>query len=81
MVNFMFDGGQLTDEHRIHVDHGELETSGLHDPEQCRHLLPPRVASRIDEALTARTKGTTIYLLNGRRPNTAKPRSVHPPSG
>ncbi|MFC0528584.1 NUDIX domain-containing protein [Phytohabitans kaempferiae] len=68
LVNFVFDGGRLTDQQGIHVDHDELETFVFHDPEQCRHLLPPRVAPRIEAALAARAKGTTIYLLDGASP-------------
>jgi len=68
MVNFIFDGGQLTDEHGVHVDRDELETFGFHDPERCRHLLPPPVAPRIDAAFAARAKGTTLYLLDGATP-------------
>lgn len=65
LVNFIFDGGRLTDEHRIDVDHDELDTFAFHDPEQCRQLLPPRVAPRVEAALAARAKGTAIYLVDG----------------
>jgi len=65
LVNFVFDGGRLTPDHDIRVDHDELETFGFHDPEHCRHVLPPRVAPRIEAALAARAKGTTIYLTDG----------------
>ena len=68
LVNFVFDGGRLTDEHTIRVDLDELETFRFHDAEQCRRLLPPRVAPRIDAALAARAKGTTIYLTDGASP-------------
>jgi 8-oxo-dGTP diphosphatase len=68
LVTFVFDGGRLTRDHNIRVDHDEVETFGLHDPEQCRHLLPPRVAPRIEAALAARAKGTTIYLTDGASP-------------
>lgn len=70
LVNFIFDGGRLNPEHSIHVDPDELETFGFHDPEQCRQLLPPRVAPRIEAALAARAKGTTIYLTDGAPPTT-----------
>jgi 8-oxo-dGTP diphosphatase len=69
LVNFIFDGGRLTDDHSIHVDPDELDSFGFHDPEQCRTLLPPRVAPRIEAAFAARTKGTTIYLLDGHHPH------------
>jgi len=65
LVNFIFDGGRLTPEHNLRIDPDELETFGLHSPERCRDLLPPRVAPRIEAALAARAKGTTIYLLDG----------------
>ncbi|WP_027343075.1 NUDIX domain-containing protein [Hamadaea tsunoensis] len=68
LVNFIFDGGRITREHKIDVDLDELDTFGFHDPDQCRTLLPPRVAPRIEAALAARAKGTTIYLLDGRTP-------------
>lgn len=68
LVNFIFDGGRLTRNHSIRVDSDELETFGFHDPEQCRRLLPPRVAPRVEAALAARTKGTTIYLTDGASP-------------
>jgi ADP-ribose pyrophosphatase YjhB (NUDIX family) len=68
LVNFVFDGGRLTPEHSIRICPDELETFGLHDPEQCRRLLPPRVAPRIEAALAARAKGTTIYLTDGAPP-------------
>ncbi|GAA4469168.1 NUDIX domain-containing protein [Phytohabitans houttuyneae] len=68
LVNFIFDGGRLTTNHNIRVEPDELETYAFHDPEQCRHLLPPRVAPRIEAALLARTKGTTIYLTDGAAP-------------
>ena len=68
LVNFIFDGGRLTSNHSIRVDSDELETFGLHEPEQGRRLLPARVAPRIDAALAARTKGTTIYLADGAPP-------------
>lgn len=68
LVNFVFDGGRLTVEHPIRVDHDELETFGFHDPEHCRALLPSRVAPRIEAALAARAKGTTIYLSDGTSP-------------
>ena len=68
LVNFIFDGGRLTSNHSIRVDSDELETFGFHDPEQCRRLLPPRVAPRIEAALAARAKGTTLYLTDGASP-------------
>ena len=68
LVNFIFDGGRLSRNHSIRVDSDELETFGFHDPEQCRRLLPPRVAPRIEAALAARAKGTTLYLTDGASP-------------
>ncbi|MGN9912768.1 NUDIX domain-containing protein [Phytohabitans sp. LJ34] len=68
LVNFIFDGGRLTRDHDIRVDPDELETFGFHDPEQCRRLLPPRVAPRIEAALAARAKGTVICLIDGASP-------------
>jgi 8-oxo-dGTP diphosphatase len=65
LVNFVFDGGRLTPDQSIHVDHDELETFELHSPDQCRHLLPPRVAPRIEAAFAARAKGSTFYLIDG----------------
>ncbi|MEV7229977.1 NUDIX hydrolase [Polymorphospora sp. NPDC051019] len=65
LVNFVFDGGRLTDDHDIRLCPDELDTFGFHNPEQCRSLLPPRVAPRIEAAFAARAKGTTIYLTDG----------------
>lgn len=65
LVNFVFDGGHLESDHDIHVDRDELEAFAFHDPEYCQRLLPPRIAPRIEAALAARAKGTTIYLVDG----------------
>lgn len=65
LVNFVFDGGQLSSAESIHLSTEELETFGFYLPDQCSQLLPPRVAPRIAAALTARAKGTTIYLADG----------------
>jgi ADP-ribose pyrophosphatase YjhB (NUDIX family) len=65
LVNFVFDGGQLSSTGDIHVRADELETFGFYSPNQCSRLLPPRVAPRIDAALVARAKDTTIYLADG----------------
>ena len=64
LVNFVFDGGRLTDDHDIRLCPDELEAVAFHDPEQCRSLLPARVAPRIEAALAARAKGITIYLTD-----------------
>lgn len=64
LVNFVFDGGRLTDDHHIRLCPDELETFGFHGPEQCRTLLPSRVAPRIEAAMAARVKGNTIYLTD-----------------
>ena len=45
-----------------------METFGFYHPEQCLHLLPPRVAPRIEAAIAARAKGTTICLIDGASP-------------
>lgn len=68
LVNFVFDGGHLPPDHDIRVNPDELEAFGLYFPEQCQELLPPRVAPRIEAALAARAKATTIYLLDGASP-------------
>jgi 8-oxo-dGTP diphosphatase len=68
LVNFIFDGGHLTPGHTIHVNPDELETFGFYHPGQCQQMLPPRVAPRIEAALTARAKGTTVYLVDGASP-------------
>lgn len=71
LVNFIFDGGRLAPGHSLRTNPDELETFGFYHPEQCQQLLPPRVSPRIEAALTARAKGTTIYLLDGSSPTTA----------
>jgi 8-oxo-dGTP diphosphatase len=68
LVNFVFDGGRLPADHGIRVNPDELETFGFYHPVHCQHLLPPRVAPRIEAALAASAKGTTIYLSDGASP-------------
>ncbi|WP_125776128.1 NUDIX domain-containing protein [Antribacter gilvus] len=65
LVNFIFDGGQLGAAHDVVLDLEELEGFGFHTPEQCKMLLPPRVAPRIDAALMARRTRITGYLADG----------------
>ena len=65
LVNFVFDGGQLPSGTHIQANSDELETAAFHYPDQAQHLLPPRVAPRIEAALEARAKGATVYLLDG----------------
>lgn len=65
LINFVFDGGRLRDEHHIRMDTNELETFGFHAPDDCKRLLPARVAPRIDAALDARAKNATTYLIDG----------------
>jgi len=67
IINFVFDGGQLGSQ-QIRVNTEELEVFGFHHPEQCKDFLPPSIAPRIDAALEARAKGTTIYLAAGATP-------------
>ncbi|HET8661282.1 MAG TPA: NUDIX hydrolase [Micromonosporaceae bacterium] len=68
LVNFIFDGGQLPPLHNVRVNPDELETSGFYHPDQCQHLLPPRIAPRVEAALAARVKGATICLIDGASP-------------
>ena len=70
LVNFVFDGGRLAHDHGIRLAQDELDTFVFFDPEQCAQLLPPRVAPRIEAALAARAKGTTIYLSDAVPPAT-----------
>lgn len=67
IISFLFDGGRL-DPAAIKVNPEELDTFGFFEPDRCKELLPPAIAPRIDAALEAQAKGTTVYLTDGALP-------------
>ncbi|GIH07171.1 hypothetical protein Rhe02_52380 [Rhizocola hellebori] len=67
IISFLFDCGQAT-AGDLTINTDELETVGFYEPERCRQLLPPSIAPRVDAALEARAKGTTLYLTDASAP-------------
>ncbi|SFR25437.1 ADP-ribose pyrophosphatase YjhB, NUDIX family [Lentzea waywayandensis] len=64
-VLFVFEGGLLTADDRIHLQAEELKGYEFVTPDQARQRLIPRLARRVTEALRARESGETRYLEHG----------------
>jgi 8-oxo-dGTP diphosphatase len=64
---FIFDGGVLTEEHRIKIQLApeELTAYEFHDVDQIHELTIARLARRIVHGHEARTDGSTRYLEHG----------------
>ncbi|WP_433358845.1 NUDIX domain-containing protein [Streptosporangium sp. CA-115845] len=62
MVNFLFDGGTVTDPGLIRVESAELDGFGFFTWEEAETKLPANTAARIPAARRARQQQQTIYL-------------------
>ncbi|MDX6741726.1 NUDIX hydrolase [Actinocorallia sp. A-T 12471] len=62
MMNFLFDGGTVTDPAQIRVQNAELDGHGFFAWDEAAALLPTATAARIPAARTARATGQTLYL-------------------
>lgn len=67
-VVFVFDGGVLTqsDVDKMEFVDGEILSAGFYDLAEARPLLRPRMAGRVEAALTALRTGTTVLCEQGR---------------
>ena len=66
-ILFVLDGGQLAPEHiaQIKLDPAEIAEYAYHDPELIGQLLIPRLARRVNAALSAKPENRTLYLEHG----------------
>ncbi|MEZ7125255.1 NUDIX domain-containing protein [Nonomuraea sp. AD125B] len=62
MMNFIFDGGTITDPSRIRLQTDELDAARFWRWEEAAAKLPATTAARIPAARTARKNQQTIYL-------------------
>jgi ADP-ribose pyrophosphatase YjhB (NUDIX family) len=72
-VLYVFDGGELPpdDLAALRLDPDELAESAFHTIEEAAAVLVPRLARRVEAAVTARREGVTLYLEHGQRPDEA----------
>ena len=71
LVAFVFDGGEITDEHikNIRLTDGELATYAFCTPRDAQERLRPQLWRRCAAALDAAATGHTAYLINGTPPS------------
>lgn len=76
LVNYLFDGGLLTDNEaasQLHLDPEELTAWRLATPQEWDALLAPHMVRRLNACTRALTHGTTLFLQHGfdpiHRPN------------
>ena len=62
MVNFVFDGGVLTDDTPIRLQESELDDYRFIDAGDLARHLPPVIRARVAAALRSRSTGRTVYL-------------------
>ncbi|MEV4021156.1 NUDIX hydrolase [Nonomuraea angiospora] len=62
MVNFLFDGGTVTDPGRIVLQTSELDDFGFFPWDEAARLLPDTTTARIPAARRARKDARTVYL-------------------
>ncbi|MBE1584333.1 NUDIX domain-containing protein [Nonomuraea angiospora] len=62
MINFVFDGGTVTDPGQIVLQTSELDDFGFFPWDEAARLLPAATAPRIPAARRARDDARTIYL-------------------
>ncbi|MGP3918871.1 NUDIX domain-containing protein [Nonomuraea sp. 10N515B] len=62
MMNFIFDGGTITDPSRIRLQTDELDAAQFCPWEEAATKLPAATAARIPAARTARKNQQTIFL-------------------
>ncbi|WP_158578426.1 NUDIX domain-containing protein [Spongiactinospora rosea] len=62
IMNFIFDGGNVTDPSRIRLQTDELDAAQFWPWEQAATQLPHATAARIPAARTARKNQQTIFL-------------------
>ncbi|MFE0422785.1 NUDIX domain-containing protein [Streptomyces sp. NPDC058953] len=69
-VLYVFDGGELTLEQftAIRLAPDELLAADFHPTDTLHNLLVPRLARRVEQAVTARRDGRTRYLEHGTPP-------------
>jgi 8-oxo-dGTP pyrophosphatase MutT (NUDIX family) len=69
-VLYVFDGGEVTSDDlaALRLDPDELAESAFHTIEDAPDVLVPRLARRVEAAVTARREGLTLYLEHGQQP-------------
>nr|ARU08079.1 hypothetical protein [uncultured bacterium] len=68
-VMFVFDGGVLaqSDVDAMVFADGEILSAGFYDLAEARKLLKPRLAGRVEAAISALRQGTTVLCEHGRQ--------------
>ena len=62
VVHFIFDGGVLAEDTRIHLQEEELDEYRLVEPGRAADYLPAIISERVAAAVRRRDTGTTAYL-------------------
>jgi 8-oxo-dGTP pyrophosphatase MutT (NUDIX family) len=70
---YIFDGGEVQPDHlaALRLDPDELAESAFHTIEEAAAVLVPRLARRVEAAVTARRESLTQYLEHGHQPDEA----------
>jgi 8-oxo-dGTP diphosphatase len=66
IVQFIFDGGMLSDPAGIVLQQEELDDYQFTEPAAAATFLPPFIEARVLAALSARASGTATYLPSAR---------------
>jgi 8-oxo-dGTP pyrophosphatase MutT (NUDIX family) len=62
MINFLFDGGVVSDPDVVRLQEDELEDAAWVSWDKATELLPNHTAARVPAARRARATGRTVYL-------------------